>query len=220
MKKDRITEALSAYIDGEARNAQSIARRVQQDPAYAKRYLELSRLSTQLKRLTPPDVPPAFLTRVMDEVDSAKPVRRTLPAYVLPLAAAAVLLVVIAVGLALWPNVPDLKVARNGETQSAGGMRLSPAEKAAARAELEAQILAGNYEELAAEIEYLDGRDYFDAVDDDLFFALAETEWFDSLVASFEAQEDMDALLETLTVDETSAFEKLLEAQAKEGWTS
>jgi hypothetical protein len=68
MSKDHVIEELSAYIDGEAKDPQRIARHLQHCEACARRHMELLRLAAHVQALSPPEVRPEFLTRVMAHV--------------------------------------------------------------------------------------------------------------------------------------------------------
>ena len=64
MNLTHVRDELSAYIDGEARNPERIARHLQSCPDCARYHLELLKISTHLRALHAPDVAPAFTTRV------------------------------------------------------------------------------------------------------------------------------------------------------------
>ncbi len=68
MNHDSINEELSAYLDGEASDPAAMARILAQDPEVARRYAQMSALSTRLRSLPAPEVPPAFATRVLAHV--------------------------------------------------------------------------------------------------------------------------------------------------------
>ncbi len=64
-KSPHVVDELSAYIDGESRNPEFIARHLQSCPDCARRHVELLKLSGHLKALSAPEVHPAFVTRVV-----------------------------------------------------------------------------------------------------------------------------------------------------------
>jgi hypothetical protein len=67
-KKQRLLEELSAFLDGESSDPETVAARLERDPESAQLAKELSALGDALGRLTPPDVHPAFRTRVLAHV--------------------------------------------------------------------------------------------------------------------------------------------------------
>ena len=93
-------DELSAYIDGESRNAPAIARHLQSCPECARRHVELSKLTRHVHALPAPEVLPSFAARVVARLDQADaPARwhdRFLVQHALPTAwaLAAVLLIV------------------------------------------------------------------------------------------------------------------------------
>ena len=70
MKKHPVLEELSAYIDGEARDPEQIARHLQQCEVCAKRHLQLLKVSAQVQSLPAPEESPAFLHRVLAETEA------------------------------------------------------------------------------------------------------------------------------------------------------
>jgi predicted anti-sigma-YlaC factor YlaD len=90
---------LSAYVDGEAKRLERIARHLQQCPACAKAHVALHKLSANIQGMTPPAAGPGFAERVVREIQARDANRR--PAsqprwqrWGMPLAAAAALLIV------------------------------------------------------------------------------------------------------------------------------
>lgn len=96
MKDHHVIEELSAYIDGEARDPEGIARHLRSCESCARRHMELLKLSSHLRTLPEPEVHPAFLTRVMATVEeqAQAPARRWAPILRLGSAAALVVLAV------------------------------------------------------------------------------------------------------------------------------
>lgn len=98
---------LSAYVDGEAKRPERIARHLQQCPACAKAHVALQKLSANVQSVTPPAAIHGFAERVIREIRAHDAKRR--PAsqprwqrWGMPLAAAAALVVV---GLVTLENV-------------------------------------------------------------------------------------------------------------------
>jgi hypothetical protein len=64
-KSPHVVEELSAYLDGESRDPEYIARHLQSCPECARHHVQLLKLSGHLQALRGPDVHPAFVTRVV-----------------------------------------------------------------------------------------------------------------------------------------------------------
>lgn len=222
MKDKRISEELSAYIDGEAEDSETTRRRIQQDAAYAKRHMELCKLSSHLKTLSPPEVQPAFLARVMAQVQhSGPPVPHPLRRYAISVAGAAAVILIV-VGFIVYSQLPITPISGPAIVEQRGAPRESAGTSEATRAlrQLQEGLAGGNYVEAADAAQYLASEDYFDVYSEDILPVLASTEWFQSVARSFEAQEDLDRLIETLNVKETSVLATLLKTYAKEGQIS
>lgn len=102
MKTSHVLDELSAYIDGEGRNAEGIARHLQSCPACARRHMELLKVSANVKALRGPESNPAFVTRLMARIGDEQP-RRSRAWYVaLQVAFAACLLAMVSVGIWRW----------------------------------------------------------------------------------------------------------------------
>lgn len=75
--KNRLREDISAYLDGEAKDAQSIARLIAESEDASKEHLALAALSARMRNLEAPEVHPAFATRVVAAVEEQRS-RRTI----------------------------------------------------------------------------------------------------------------------------------------------
>lgn len=103
MNDKRLNEELSAYLDGESRDVDSIARLLKSDPEVARRHQEYAILSSALKALPPPEVHPAFATRVLAQ---ARETRRA-PGWLRPpRLAAGIGLTALVVGAGIWMSLP------------------------------------------------------------------------------------------------------------------
>ena len=65
MNDDKITELLSAYLDGESGDPEAVERLIGGDPAVRRRFEVLQAQSRALRALPPPEVSPAFAARVL-----------------------------------------------------------------------------------------------------------------------------------------------------------
>lgn len=100
MSNPHVLQELSAYLDGESREPERIARHLQSCPACARRHMELLKISARLQAMKAPEVHPAFLTRVMARTVEAPPARSWIASLAPRFAAAAC---VIGLGLAaVW----------------------------------------------------------------------------------------------------------------------
>ena len=215
MNDKDVWEELSAYLDGEAADPEKIARLLEAHPEHARRFEELRRLSQQVKTLDPPDVHPAFLTRVMAEVAETRPVQPSwFVRFRAPLAAAGVAALVVFAGAAVLRAVfaPELpvEIAANG--------RAATAEEALLEA-LEARAAAGEDIDAWAEASFFDFDDATDVSADDLITGLAAEDWFDKLVLAWEADEDLDTIIGALNDYERATFNELLQEYGEEGMT-
>jgi anti-sigma factor RsiW len=81
--KKRVREDISAYLDGEAKDAQSISRLIAASEDAAKEHSAFAELSARLHSLDEPDIHPAFAARVVAAVEEQRDRRRA--AWRLPL---------------------------------------------------------------------------------------------------------------------------------------
>lgn len=106
--KQKLNERISAYLDGESDEREYIEHLLKTNPDAARRYAEMSRLSTALKALSAPDVHPAFATRVVAHVRDVRDAERAAPAWraALPKILGPVTAVAL-IAIAVWPFWPD-----------------------------------------------------------------------------------------------------------------
>jgi len=208
-------EEISAHVDGEAADPQEVARLIELHPEYAQRLEALRRLSQQVQSLAPPDVHPAFLTRVMAEVaETPAPRLSWFARHRAPVAAACAAVLVVAVGAAVLRNV----FAPEAPVQIAGNGHAATDEAALLEA-LEARIVAGGDPGWAEDGLFSLGNGA-DVSTDDLIAGLAEEDWFGALALAWDADEDLDTMIGALTEDELAVFNELLqEYMDEEGMT-
>lgn len=206
-------EELSAYIDGEARRAEAVAAHIAACAECRRRSEELARLSIRLKALTPPDVHPAFLTRVVATAAETRPLPRRDWAALLPWASAAL---VVALALGAWA------VFRGDEEPPAPGVAQAPAwpgrevdaeamsEYLAARVAAYPQVLDDDVLPWSNGVEPQDTTDA-------MLAELAQADWFNAFANEAAADQDTEELIATLTPSEAEVLKELLSRYANEG---
>lgn len=102
---------LSAYLDGEVRDPERIARHLRSCPDCARRHVELQEISGQIKALRAAEVHPAFVTRVMAHTHDIQPERSWFPRLAPRLAVALCVGILAAAGVWRWiPQTPNSPV--------------------------------------------------------------------------------------------------------------
>lgn len=125
MNDRHVMDELSAFIDGDVRDPERIARHLQTCEICAHRHLQLMKLSAHLRAVPQPEVPPEFLTRVMAHVTEIGPVRpraRFAPLWPRLTLALGALAILLSAGH-LWfsptaVNTPPSLAASNSEDQA------------------------------------------------------------------------------------------------------
>ncbi len=109
--KKRVREDISAYLDGEAKDASSIARLIAESGDASQEHLAFAELSARLRSLNEPDIHPAFAARVVatiEEQRDRRPARWRIPAFI---GVAAAMLLVAALSYdSLQPVTPLINV--------------------------------------------------------------------------------------------------------------
>lgn len=203
MNDDKITELLSAYLDGESGDPEAVERLIGGDPAVRRRFEVLQAQSRALRALPPPEVSPAFAARVLAGArqERFRP-QRGWVALAAPWAvAAAVVLVLAAVYLAIQtppePGAPPM------------------AREIREWREVDPDVLdALLLERIAADPDALEALDSaYAGVAPDAGVRYAA----DDPVQTVYEDAQLDALIEALTPDEEAVFRELLFAYAMEG---
>jgi len=201
-----VIEELSGYLDGEARHPEAIAEHLKACPECTERYEALRRLSAQVKALPVPEVRPEFVTRVVacvaEQRETARPGGHgSWTRFALPLATMAALALV--VGVVLYMNVMTAPM-------------LPKTAQAPAITDKDALIAK------MAAINTVEGIDVPGAEDDeavpaeDLLAALSDHEWFDSFAGTWDEDEDLDTLIDSLNDAERQMFTDLVHEYAQE----
>jgi len=191
-----VTDELSAYIDGEAKDPARIARHLQFCERCARRHMELLKLSAHVQALPGPETRPDFLTRVMARVaeHEAVPPRWRLRFTVPQLAM--VLLLAMGVGLAYYgrhsahvPREPryvanwsDDEVVAKFEQLLNAGADLGLFEDESAYEDEEVGVSVDDVLDLLASTAWTDNGDEGLYAEEDLFGAMDALEQEDSPV--------------------------------------
>jgi anti-sigma factor RsiW len=199
MKNRHVTHELSAYLDGEARHGERIARHLEQCDECAAHYHELVMLSSQLKALPAPEVRPEFATRVMAHVrDTAPAAEPGLQRWLVSAAAVSLVLVFAAAWLVhnRTADVLDSWLVR--------GVEMAPVVPGAEPA----------LEESWGSIEVVAGGPAAGIEEEDLLLQLVapigEVDWSTPLVQAWAPAPDLDAILLALNEEEIDYFLALL----------
>lgn len=213
MRRKRLHTELSAHLDGQAGDPRDIERRIQSDPGAAQRHVEYAKISARLKGLQPPEVSPAFATRVMASVMAAEETRRPARHWLWVAASAmtaALILAGIGIGLRAYsPETAPPETSRWAAVEPDAVMELiaSRIESDPAAIEQAASIYTvPSYSDVAAAPG--------DSVEPWLE-AFASEQWFEALEESVARRQDIDGLLESMDEEETQAFRQLLVAYAQ-----
>ncbi len=217
MNEKRLNEELSAYLDDESKDPRRIARLLQKDEAAARRYMELSKLSTHLQALPEPDVHPAFSTRVLAEVREA-PRASKWPRVARRLSVGGAVLLLVAV--AGWIATHRVPVSRDRDPEVAAVLELRHSnEPLGPLATLFEDDLYSKPAEAmpddSALWEEAGTADYDDSVDT----VIESIDWLASAEPSGVDTQDVDAMIGSLDDTEIAVLKDLLVEYATEDST-
>ena len=218
MRDRHVLDELSAYLDGEAKEPESIARHLQQCADCARRYMDLSKVSAHLQGLPAPDVHPAFAQRVMAHARETRPVRRRRWAPVSAVACAALLLVLAGTAWFLHDGEPTADLDLAGIDPDVLVEEIARRDGEGLFAETGWDVLwemgsaMGWDSEASFEEDTESGEEWMDV--------LASQQWLDPLAVSFDSESDVYALVDDLDAAETEALKELLIEYAQEGMAS
>lgn len=224
MNNTHVTGELSAYLDGEARDPERIARHLQHCTACAKTYVQLRKVSTRMRNLEEPDVREDLVDQVLRAIAErhqpagAAPARR--PLLPRPLGLAMAMASVLALVTAIWAAWLSMQQPSPGELVAQAARYRSE------EAVLEALVyLAEQGNDLslfvAGEPE-LELEEPPGAVEDMIaLLALAEADaepgWNEMHGPPWRHTDALFGALDELQPEEQAAFEELLREQANEG---
>jgi len=196
-ESNHLGDELSAWLDGEADDAAGVARHVAACPYCARRCRELNAVSAALKSLPAPVAGEDFAERVAARIVRGGSARRYWPAASALLAAAAGVVIVAAVVLSL--RQPGAVVRTTGADDVAPG----------GESGIFDELLLGN--DTAAWDYGLPGPGDTPEIDsEDLVLALSASGWFEDAAEAWEAERDLDDLVQSLDETEKMEFRRLL----------
>ncbi len=213
-KTNRTIDEISAYLDGEAADADAAQRLIQQSEEAATAYVAYSKLSAHLKALPEPDVHPAFATRVLARIEEEQAARS--PRWVRWFAGATA-----AAALCLAAALPF--ALNRDETPGAPTTTATNVSEDAIVNELARRVAEGDATDAVQPEAYTFGdlmATYSAPVaqgDDEILLALGESEWFNELAVEVSAQQGLPEAISQLDDVEATIFRQLLEDYADEG---
>jgi len=207
-------DELSAYLDGEVEDAAQIAAHLDACPECARRCQDLSDAVHRVRALPAPEISPHFVSRVMAELAEF---RETVTVsfrwyFYMPLAAAAVVLLLVAVGFTAYrfgartvpPGMPGQNIVENGAAD--------PEEQLLAA--IEYRLAEGAAEMPEEDFEYVPATQMAAVnpiVDEDIAADVAGAGWLDMLAMNVDDDADVDTLLDSMDAAERESFAELLE---------
>ncbi len=213
MKNEHVLEQLSAYMDGEAADPRGVARHLQTCETCARRYLELRKLATQVRKLPPPVPHPAFTGRVMAHVRESQPVRHRGLRVAWALAAALLLMLG---GATVYLNAPWPGAAQPAPGQLVAASKVWADEEAVV-AEF-CRLLDDGAVPFLVTAEAEPDMEAVDIEVEDLVYALAmEGEGIGEIEEAVWYEDDFYATIDSLDEVEAAVFEELLIAYISEG---
>ncbi len=208
MNNRHVFDELPAFLDGEAKDAERIARHIEACPDCAREAAALRALSQGLRALPRPEARPGFRGRVMARV-AEEAERKREPflagrwAHWAVTGVAAAALIAVAGFMATMDNGED----PNGSLPIAAPPPADPANEATP-----GETVA--YEEdweFAPEWEYaLESGVSAEAAEAILVLLLEEEPWLDDMLTAYDTERELDLLLANMTDGEAGAFAMLL----------
>jgi len=208
VKRHYSIEELSTCIDGEAEEPEQVAQHLRSCASCGRLHEELLNLSGHVRALPGVELGPEFLARVMANVGTARGRQRSWFAFA-------------GARFAFAGSVAVLVLAAAALYTARGPMRTPAPDEPALRPTGVTGLAQGLAEVQATETgeasEDTGGQGSFDgASTDEMIAGLSETEWFGTLAADWEAEEDLDAVLNSMGEDEEADFRDLLREYAEE----
>lgn len=207
-------EELSAYLDGEIEDAARIAAHLDACPQCARRYEDLSAAVQRVRSLSTPHVDPRFVGRVIAELaESREPA--IVPFYrrfYMPLAAAAVVLLLAAVGFTAYRFGARTAPAVGPGQTAVRGHAADPEDQLLAA--IEYRLAEGTTETPEEDFAYVPTAQVAAAdpvTDEDIAADVAGAGWLDMLAMNVDDDADVDTLLDSMDAAERESFAELLE---------
>ncbi len=215
MKDKKLTEELSAHLDGEADDPAAIKRLLQRDADAARQHMDLARLSAHVQALKAPETHPAFVTRVMAQVQEAPAPKHGWLRVAVPVALTAAILMAAGGLYAFYPKGDPATRALMAEVRE-----FKEADAEALEAEL-LRLLEASPDAALQVAGELSGSLTADIpIEPASHDVVAEAAWFDQLSQEMQSDQTVEADLNDLSPAETDALKELLVEYATEGWTT
>lgn len=207
MKKGRhVLDELSAYLDGEADDAEAIGRHLSQCVTCAQRFMELSKLSAHLKALPEAEPHPAFANRVMAHVQASTPTRRWGPVE-LAFVGTAVMVLLVASAAVYFTTAYS---GSNGVRERVAYVDWQQLNPDALVEEIERRISEDNEIAFQEGLLVSDTESYLDETGEELMEILAGVDWLPTFENALDASADLDLLFMGLDETETEILRGLL----------
>jgi len=211
-------DELSAYLDGECRRPEEVEAHLRHCPQCAERLEALRRVSSAVRLLQAPEVRPEFLTRVLAHAAEAPPARPAWhaalrwPGFAGMLTACAAVVFVATAYVMLAEPPPATPPFAAHES----GRPFPPADDDALADHLARRPDLA--ERLETSDQFLPPPDLEDAgVPEEAVAALDDSVRLAELADEFDAQEDLDTIVNAMNDDERAAFIALLQEYQEEG---
>lgn len=211
-KSPHVVDELSAYIDGESRDPEFIARHLQSCPDCARRHVEFLKLSGHLKALSAPEVHPAFVNRVMAHTADIPRSRVWFPQHSQRWAAACCITALIAVGAWRWlpestaPARPDTPVQR---------VNVAWQDDAQVVEALGRLMDAGIPVDLFGDVDEASDMEEPDVALESILESLADASSEDDYMDPF-AHEDLDSMMDAFAGEDVEFLNGLLQTDGSE----
>jgi hypothetical protein len=209
MKTHTTLENLSAYIDGEAKNADQVRAHLQQCAECAQRHLALAKISTDIQALPAPELRAGFAERVVATLEDGEAYRQrpwwqTVGA---PVAMAATLL--LAAGLFAAQRGMESTILIGEELPLVIG---SAPETVPQDSSSDSTDTWNNSDWIMASAQEAEQED---TETEDLLLVLAGVPWFESSETYFDNGRDMDVALAAIYSDQPEAVLEALTSYAR-----
>ena len=194
---NHVRDDLSAWIDGQADDPARIQSHLAECADCAEHYRELKTLSDTLKAMPAPLVGDDFALRVAARIRRPAPKLRYWPAASALLAAAAAIVIIAAVVMSLRQPTPTVTTTRAEDSPPAGESGIF------------ADILLGA-DTPPWDYGFPAPGDPPETSPDDLVLALSASGWFEDAAEAWEAESDLDELVQSLNEIEQTELKRLL----------
>jgi len=210
-----VVDELSAYLDGESRDPERIARHLQSCPECARYHAQLVRLSGHLQTLRGPEVHPAFATRVMAHAAEAPAPRFWIPRFSPRLVTALCIAGLVVVGTWRWMPEPRSPIAPPTPGKSSLRINVAWQDDAQVVEALSRLMEAGVPVDLFGDPDEAADSDTTSVPLDTILDSLADGALDGDVVDPF-AQEDLTGLMDSLAEEDVQLLNDLIETHGNE----